>query len=201
MTMKDSDEKISADSVDPTLSGSYRRLADESAPVALDRAVLRSARHGARENEPADWQPEWFRPAAFVTMLALSLAIILELNEANILTPPFIAGDQILPAGGPGNVFEDAADAATEQIKDADAAAANEMPNSEPVTDSAADTDPVTSDVTLLPVDQRCSDEQRATVAKWWQCIESLESRGASDAAEEELNALLSSFPGFVEPD
>jgi hypothetical protein len=201
MTMKNSDERMSADDVDPTLSARYRQLADESAPVSLDRAVLRSARHAASKNEPAGWQPEWFKPAAFVTMLALSLAIVLELNETNILTSPFSPSGQILPANGTGNPFEDAADAATRQIRDADAAAANEVTNPGPVIDSATDTDPVTSDVSLLPVDQRCSDEQRATVATWWQCIESLESRGASDAAEAELNELLSSFPGFVAPD
>jgi hypothetical protein len=194
MTMKDSN-------VDPTLSARYKQLADEAAPVALDRAILRSARHAASKEEATGWQPEWFKPAAFVTMLALGLAIIIELDEANILTPPSLGGDQLLPAEGPANPFEDAADAAARQIRDADTTAANEMPDDGPGADSNAGADPLARNETLLPVDQRCSDEQRATVATWWKCIESLESRGASDAAEEELSALFRAFPDFVAPE
>lgn len=134
-------------------------------------------------------------------MVALSLALILELNEANILTLPFLTGEQTRPAEDPASAFQEAADTATEQFRDAEAAATSEMPNSGSATDSTMTGDPVTGSTTLLPVDQRCSDNQRSTMATWWQCIESLESRGASEAAERELTALMRAFPGFVEPD
>lgn len=201
MTVTDKHGNRLAEEVDPTLSGQYRRLADESVPGALDRAVLRTARNEARKNTTAGWQPAWFRPATTIAMIALSLALILEFNDANILTPPFLTGDQTLPLENPANVFRDAADVAAEQIREAEAAASSEMQNPGSDAESTVATDPVIGETTLLPVDLRCSADQRATMATWWQCIESLESRGASTAAERELRALVTAFPGFVEPD
>lgn len=198
--MTDNPEKNTAGGVDPSVSAQYRRLADESAPDQLNRAVLRAARKETRSNLTGPWQQAWLRPAGYLVMVALSLAIILEMNEANILTPPFLTGDQVLPVENTGNAFQEAADAATQQIREAEATAANSTQNPGVVTESPMAADQDSGSTTLLPGDQSCSDDQRASIATWWRCIESLESRGASDAAERELTALVNAFPGFAAP-
>lgn len=198
--MTDYPEKKTADGMDPTVSAQYRRLADESAPGQLNRAVLRAARKQTRNNSTAIWQQAWLRPAGYVAMVALSLAIILEMNEANILAPPFLTGDQLLPAENTSNAFQEAADAATQQVREAEATAAESTQNPGIVTESPAAAVQDSGSATPQRGDQSCSDDQRASIATWWRCIESLESRGATDAAERELTALVNAFPGFVAP-
>lgn len=42
-----------------------------------------------------------------------------------------------------------------------------------------------------------CTAEEREEAATWWDCIQELEAAGNTSAAEEELQSLLSAYPGF----
>ena len=201
MTKPDKDKLTTTDGVDPTISAQYRRLAADPAPDALNQAVLRAARREVRRNSNGFWQSDWFRPTAFIAMVALSFALILEMNDANILPTHYLTSEQTRPSGNRVNVFQDAADAAARQIRDAEESASTAIQNSGAEVPSSIDTKAAADQATLSPGDRNCDARQRSTMASWWQCIEALESGGASVAAERELTALMSAFPGFVIPE
>ena len=188
------------DDLDPRVSAEYHRLVNESAPEGLNHAVMEAARKNAGKKTTALWQVAWFRPATAVAVVALSLAFIFEINEVNNLTSTYADGDQATPADIPPDVFGEAADRAAAQIREAEATANRSSQNSgsdnPPSTDSAMTVD----QASLLPVDQGCDTAQKSTMATWWKCIESLEKRGASQLAEQELSALVQAYPAFVEP-
>ena len=60
---------------------------------------------------------------------------------------------------------------------------------------------PVAEPASRLPEDARCSESQRSDTSSWWRCIEDLEQRGLTTAAEAELQALLAAHPGFSVPE
>lgn len=77
-----------ATEIDPQVSVNYESLADENTPPELDRVVMREATRAVQaDNRSGAFRP-WFRPVAFIATVGLSLAIILELNDTGILSPP-----------------------------------------------------------------------------------------------------------------
>jgi hypothetical protein len=50
---------------------------------------------------------------------------------------------------------------------------------------------------TVLTSKLECTAEEREEPATWWACIQELEAAGNTSAAEEELQSLLSAYPGF----
>ena len=198
--MTDKHEKSRDEGVDPMVSAEYHHHANESAPGELNRAVLHASRKALRNRANFGWQSAWFRPVAGVAVVALSLAMMLEFNDANNPDSPFAGGNEIIQLDNSPDVFREAADSAAEQLREAEVAASRASQNSAsdepPAMGSGANFD----QTTLLPIDGGCNEAQRSTTTTWWQCIESLESRGASALAEQELAALLGSYPAFVEP-
>ncbi len=83
---RDNDKQTATD-IDPQVSDQYTSLADEKTPVDLDRAVLREATRAARTDNRKGSFGAWFRPVAFVAMVGLSLAIILDLSNTSIFDP------------------------------------------------------------------------------------------------------------------
>lgn len=73
--------------IDPAVSDFMKALADETASEHLDRAVMREARRALRADNRSGSFGAWFRPLAFVVMVGLSLAIILDLSELSIFEP------------------------------------------------------------------------------------------------------------------
>jgi len=201
MSNSEKGRRTPAGMVDPALSEQYRSIATESAPDALDSAVLRAAHTGLGKNGTPAWQPDWFRSAAFVVMVALSLALILEMDDANILPTSKQTRGRTLPEENPANVFQDAAVRVTEQIRDAEVTAGSAIQNSGGDVRAATDTAAGTDQVIEPPGNPVCDEKQRSTMASWWQCIEALEASGASDAAERELTELMRTFPAFIKPD
>ena len=190
--MTGENQRNSADLSDPEVSDQFRNLASETTPDKLNHAVLKAARREVRS--PAGvWQASWFRPAATAAVIALSLALVLEINDTSILAPPF-------PAENVSDAFRDAADRSAEQVREAASAVDRTSQNSGSGTPLSTDPGVSTGRTSLLPASQGCNEEQRSTRAAWWACIESLESGGASNLAERELTALLQAFPGFVRP-
>ena len=98
--------------VDPQLSAHYERLADEKTPADLDRAVLHEARRAVRADNRSGSFGAWFRPVAFMTMVGLSLAIILDLSDAGIFSPPADMSFEATPRAPVNATDEPAADAA-----------------------------------------------------------------------------------------
>jgi hypothetical protein len=182
------------------VAAEYHSLANEPAPDELNHAVLYASRKALDKRPSASWQSAWLRPLATVAVIALSLTVILEFNDANNADSPLTAGGEIIQLDNSPDVFREAADNAAEQFREAEAAASrasqNSAANDPPATDSGANID----QTTLLSVDQGCDEVQRSTTGAWWKCIESLENRGASALAEQELAVLLRSYPAFVEP-
>jgi hypothetical protein len=174
------------DGADPMVSGAYRRLASETAPDDLNRAVLRAARKPTTRG----WQGAWFRPLTAAAVVALSVAMMLEFNSANNI-------DASLPATV--DAFRDASNLAAEQIREAEATASRATQNAPADTmPSAVATEP--DQPSLLPNERGCDEQQRSSMASWWRCIESLQDQGARAQAEQELATLLRSYPAFVEP-
>jgi hypothetical protein len=185
--------------MDSRLSAAYRNLADEASPPRLDRRILDDA---ARATRPSFWRDAWFRPVAFAATLGLSLALILQLSDSGMLGPPQqdpeLNGSYVAPGENP---MRDAAAVTAERIRQLEAEATTPSPET-PM--PAASMSPTTSPGDLnsrLDADDRCSESQRADTGSWWRCIEDLEQRGLSGAAEAELQALLAAHPGFSAPE
>jgi hypothetical protein len=86
--MNQDNDKRKATDIDPQVSDHYASLADEKTPADLDRAVLREATRAVRTDNRRGSFGAWFRPVAFMAMVGLSLAIILDLNDTSIFNPP-----------------------------------------------------------------------------------------------------------------
>jgi len=84
---QDNDRQDSRE-LDPQVSAHYERLADEKTPADLDRLVLREAARAVRADNRKGSFGAWFRPVAFMAMVGLSLAIILDLSDTNFFSPP-----------------------------------------------------------------------------------------------------------------
>jgi hypothetical protein len=201
MSISAKNQRAHAGDIDPALSEQYRSIATESAPDALDSAVLRAARASLGKDGTPAWQPDWFRSAAFIVMAALSFALILEMNDANILPTDVQTGGRSLAEGDSASVFQEATQSVTEQIRDAEETAGSALQNSGEDALAATDAEADTDRAIVFPGNPVCDEKQRSTMASWWQCIEALESGGASDAAERELTELMRAFPAFVRPD
>ena len=113
-----------------------------------------------------------------------------------------MAGDSlngIVPATE--SAFQDAAERSAGQFRQLDVAPEQSLPMPQRE-DAAATTDVAPGDAgSLLPSDDRCDDEQRRNSTTWWQCIQALEKRGLTEAAEQELQALLRAHPQFAAPE
>ena len=191
--------------VDPELSAMYRSAADERAPAELNRRVLKEAVRAAKSNNAGAWRAAWYRPVAFAATVGLTVALVFQLTDTDPSLPP--TGHES-PAGGPrvapasGSPFEETARAAEEQLRDAATRASASMTTPSSVSGAAVEpgTDGTLAE-SLLPDDERCSDDERMETASWWACIQELERQGLTRAAELELQALLKTFPGFSVPE
>lgn len=81
------DPHLSAET-DDEVSAAYRAVAGESAPPHLDRQVLRQAKAAAGSRWFEKYSFSFFRPAAFVATLGLSLAIVLQISDAWLAVAP-----------------------------------------------------------------------------------------------------------------
>lgn len=192
--MAHDDDKTDANA---TLSALYRQLADEQAPERLNRTVLRLARH---KPAPGSWlSSSWRAPAAFAATAVLAFAVILQLEDrASVEVPPEV-GAPAAEIAVPRSVFEGAATETVRQLREIDQEQMTTSPA--PGIPDTAGIDPRALDAgSLLPDEERCSDQARAQTRSWWHCIQDLEKRGLTQAAERELQALMRTFPQFMAP-
>lgn len=193
------DETGQTDEIQDSLSTDYRVLATETAPPKLDESVMREARREACSNGPATGALGWLRPMTFVAVAGLSLALIVQMTDSNLLSPPIGAGleDDGAPAEST-SVFDDAARQTADRIRALEAE--SQPPTSMPPEAPAAVPRLERSDDNRISPDDRCSEDQTGDSGTWWQCIKDLEQRGLTDAAERELRALLEAYPRFTAP-
>ena len=73
---------------DPLVSRAYRESANETAPAALDDAVLRDAKQAVSGNAWDRYSKSihWLRPMAWAATVALSLAIVIEVTDVPYLS-------------------------------------------------------------------------------------------------------------------
>jgi len=77
-----------ASEIDPQVSAHYQSLADEKTPPELDRAVMRQATRALQAATRSGAFGAWVRPVAFAATVGLSLAIVVELSDTGIFSPP-----------------------------------------------------------------------------------------------------------------
>lgn len=100
--MRTDDNTPRDDEVGADLRQAYRRIATETTPPHLDEAVLGAAVTARTPARTGLWR--WRRPLAWVTMIGLSFAIVLEFNRT---------GTELVPDPGESLPQTAAADAAT----------------------------------------------------------------------------------------
>lgn len=188
--------------IDPALSAAYRDIAIECAPEKLDTIVMDTARREVKRENGTTWRDAWYRPVTFIATAGLSLALILQLSHYGIFEPAGMTDDGlngVVPVSE--SAFQDAAERTAERIRQLEVEAERSMEAPRQAAPVAVP-DATPADVgSLLPADDRCTDEQRANSRSWWQCIQDLEKRGLTGAAEQELQALLRAHPQFTVPD
>jgi len=178
---------------DDVIAAIYRRTADESAPDHLNQTILRRARKAGARGAAKFWHVGWLQPIALVAVVGLSLTLILDINEFVDTEDPPAAVSQ------GSNSLDRAAAAALEQIRSAESFA-QQNPG---VSDSTVEPQmvkPLNPGNVTRDDNPQCSVTQRSTTALWWQCIQSMERRGDTEAATIEYEALFAAYPAFEVP-
>ena len=92
------------DPVDAPLRDAYRQLATERAPQHLDSAVLeQAARATQTKDRPKLWA--WRRPLAWMTMIGLTIAVVLEFSQVPTDLAPASPTDAVSPLGADGDAI------------------------------------------------------------------------------------------------
>lgn len=177
----------------------YKRTASETAPERANHAILAMAAKTSTKRRKGNWRFSWLQPAALVVTLGVSLAIVMQVS--NFDSPSSVTPD-IDPTtlSSPSTVFDEAANATIERIREADREARS---NAGP---TQAAPPPVSveraSDATnrTPAANIQCTAIQRSTTESWWQCAKALESRGMTVEATQEFEALFEAYPAFDIP-
>lgn len=176
---------------DEAVSAGYREIATEQAPAALDRNILARSVQATKPDKGRWWRETWYRPAIFVGLLGLTMSLLLELTAPDV-------GDT--PPGTADGAFDAALSEAGALASDAESLAEATLRNTPGTAPNSSATEAPTGGETLIGGKPHCSEEDRATPSRWWECIEELERQGRHDAAESELQALLGTYPDFNAP-
>ncbi|MEE4161051.1 MAG: hypothetical protein V2I25_00995 [Woeseiaceae bacterium] len=92
------------DPVDAPLRDAYRQLATERAPRHLDNAVLeQAARATQTKARPRLWA--WRRPLAWMTMIGLTVAVVLEFSQVPTDLAPASPKNAVSPVGADGDAI------------------------------------------------------------------------------------------------
>jgi hypothetical protein len=192
--MNDSDDNLN--DTDAELGAAYRDLARETVPPAINAAVLKMAAQNIESRSVLARISAGLRPLAFVATAGLTLALVVQLNNTPDIEIPDNLDPNVAPL--PATVFQDAANQTAEQIRQLEENPGMSMPPASATASApAAESGP---ELSLLPTNQQCDEQARASSGTWWQCIRELEQRGLPAAAEQELQALLKAHPQFSAP-
>ncbi len=191
---------------DRRVSDTYRQLARETAPEALNRRILRQA---AKTASAANRRRGWLRPLAFAATVVLSATVVLQIvkQPAQHSEMPR-AVDDVFPAED-ADVLEEAEKAARLRDGPAEADNADDRPSPATAVEKKAlpqhtDADAVVLDEVVVhaararagdDTKQRCDEQTRDDPDAWAQCIEALRSQGLDDEADHETSAFNQAYP------
>lgn len=222
--MNQDDDKQQSGAGDSQVSAEYEKLADEKPPADLDRAVLREAARAVRADNRKGSFGAWFRPVAFMATVGLSLAIILDLSDTSIFSPP---ADLSIDTAAPTPVLVPAESAADAARKNRAQSAISEMKRQkrsvpaqsitmdapEDSSDAVTESPPAEQKLLLItqpeaaagadvqPTKLQCLEEERVNPELWWRCIESLRESVPEELLGLELEKLREAFPDFELPE
>lgn len=168
------------------VSKTYRELSTESAPEHLNQAVLKQAAVEVTRKRSYMFAG-WRKQVAWTAVIALSLAVVLELAELQTLSIPD-AVTPAPPAAGKSELRteESAVDRELPGIQPAQQPDARERPESiaKPMARKARVAAPV-----------GCDEATRASQEDWMDCIRKLRESGAVELADMEYEAFLLDHP------
>ena len=192
------DNRPASDIDDERVSQAYHALAVEESPASVDRQILDAARMTNTGPGSGRRFERWLRPVTVAATIGLSLAVILEFSETTE-GPVYGVTPTEESAALPSNVFEEAGNQAAAEIERLGTGMSSSSSTS--VQEPSQVSGPRVDESTRLPDDAGCEADQRATPSLWWACIEDLEQRGLTSVAEQELQALLRTYPGITRPE
>lgn len=207
---------------DTLVSTTYRDLAQESTPPALDDSVLRMA----AQSKPAVARrgiPMWMKPVAWAATLGLTLAIVLDVTDVGQSIP---ASTTVAPAASIQEAFSaDDADVVQEaeemaRLRDGpdqgaelaksrqepahrvDEAVAGRAVESQayaasPATEQRAAALDLSAEKKELSDDPACSVASREEAATWYDCVLKLRNDDSTAEADREMLLLIEAFPDF----
>jgi hypothetical protein len=210
---------------DPRVSDAYRELATEKSPPELDATILKMAAGDVRTRYGL--ARGWLRPVAWAATIGLSLAFVLEISQyTDVPATPELAAERLEAAKSKD---EDLANQELHKRSDAPAPAKALAPRIEGASPAAMESaaliqDFETDNASVLQEAEaqmrmdtgearsaasfaekkewtgHCDAVARASAESWYECIERLRDERLTDAARQELDALLVEFPDFREP-
>ncbi len=188
------------------ITDTYRELANQRVPEALDDRILAMAREEVRTRRGLT--PAWIRPAAWAATIGLSLAFLLEMSQLDEAPPPLSPAPAV-EAGAADSPRR----AERQDLEEADSA--EEMTLLREATDDAragsADIrtvkilapEPAAAAISLEKKEHAgpsCDETARSTADGWYECVLRLREIGLATEAAGEFAALLEAFPEFHEP-
>lgn len=175
--------------IDDELRAAWRVASGESAPQAVDDAIL--ARAAAAAAGRARRAGAWTRPLAYAATVALGAFLVF-----NISMEPPVDNGAAADRETARQRFERSADdaaSALEGIAATDAASLGAGRSATPDRSAAsAAADSVAPD---------CRTARQTSPEAWWRCAQRLREAGATAAARREIDELLRLHPGFRPPE
>lgn len=186
---------------DANVSAGYRALPDEDTPGHLDAKIMLAARNAAVKQTGIFRITAWLRPLAFAATAGLSIALLLEINESQILGLS-VESHAPTPAGAdssaavPDSAATDSAD--TDRFRDAAGQALEQVREIGASEDATLKEMPKSTSEGSIQESSGCTTEQRSNPGDWMACIDELERSGMTAIADRELAELRQSFPHFL---
>jgi hypothetical protein len=163
------------------ISETYRELATESAPEHLNQAILKQAAVEVTHSRGYLFAG-WLKPVAWTAVIALSLAVVLELTELQTLSIP----DSAAPASSIElRTEESSVESEFTRIQPA------QKPDARERAESVAK--PMARKASVVPAG--CDDATRASPDDWLECIRKLRESGAEELADREYEAFILEYP------
>lgn len=166
----------------PRLLGeAYRDLSTESTPEHLDQAVLERAAIEVAQSRSYRLAG-WMKPLAWTAVIALSVAVVLQLAELQTLSTP-----------------DSAAPTSKSEPRSGESAADREITRTMPAQQqdvrerAESGAKPMSQKTSLAPAG--CDDATRASPDDWMECIRKLRESGAVELADREYEAFTLEYP------
>jgi len=167
------------------VADAYRALSTEVTPEHVDRAVLKQASVAVARSRSYPFAG-WLKPVAWTAVIALSLAVVLEIAEIQTVAIP----DPATPASPPAGKSELRTEESTTGREFTKIQPA-QQPDARERAESVAK--PMARKASAPPAG--CDDAARASPDDWMSCIRKLRESGATELADREYEAFILEYP------